>query len=101
VDRLDDLGVVDPLEIDAGDTEVAVTELALDDDQRHAFARQLSGVRVAELVRREATTNAGRDRGGRSPAVRTTPMALQELMRGDGGDRRELGLRARARWRER
>jgi hypothetical protein len=41
VDRLDDLGVVDALEVDAGDAEVAVAELALDDDQRNAFARQL------------------------------------------------------------
>jgi hypothetical protein len=63
MDGVDDLGVVDPLQVDAGDTEVAVAELALDDLQRHAFARQLDGVRVAELVRREAAANAGRDRG--------------------------------------
>jgi hypothetical protein len=31
VDRVDDLGVVDALEVDRGDTEVAVAELALDD----------------------------------------------------------------------
>jgi hypothetical protein len=31
--------------------EVAVSELALDDDQRYAFARHLDGVGVAELVR--------------------------------------------------
>src|SRR4051794_2476238 len=38
VDGVDDLGVVDPLKVDRGDTEVAVAELALDDDERHAFA---------------------------------------------------------------
>jgi hypothetical protein len=53
MDRLDDLGVVDAMEIDGRDAEVAVAELALDDDERHAFARHLDGVRVAELVRRE------------------------------------------------
>jgi hypothetical protein len=34
VDRVDDLGVVDALEVDRGDAEVAVAELALDDDER-------------------------------------------------------------------
>src|SRR5918994_6831190 len=45
VDGVDDLGVVDALEIDRGDAEVAVAELALDDDQRHALVRHLDGVR--------------------------------------------------------
>jgi hypothetical protein len=40
-----------------------VAELALDDDQRHAFARHLDGVGVAELVRREAPAHAGRGSG--------------------------------------
>jgi hypothetical protein len=44
VDGVDDLGVVDALEIDRGDAEVAVSELALDDDQRDAFAGHLDGV---------------------------------------------------------
>jgi hypothetical protein len=35
-----------------------VPELALDDDQRHAFAGHLDGVRVAQLVRREAPPHA-------------------------------------------
>src|ERR671915_282720 len=35
----------------------------LDDDQRHAFARQLDGVRVRELVRREASAHSGCDGG--------------------------------------
>jgi hypothetical protein len=34
MDGVDDLVVVDPLQIDRGDAEVGVTELALDDVQR-------------------------------------------------------------------
>jgi hypothetical protein len=34
VHGLDDLAAVDSLQIDAGDAQVAVPELALDDDQR-------------------------------------------------------------------
>src|SRR3954465_10758444 len=49
VDGVDDLGVVDALEVDGGNAEVAVAELALDDDQRHAFARHLDAVGVAKL----------------------------------------------------
>ena len=59
VDGVDDLGAVDALEVDRGDAEVGVSELALDDDQRDAFAGHLDGVRVAELVRREAPADAG------------------------------------------
>ena len=59
VDGVDDLGVVDALEVDRGDAEVGVAELALDDDQRHALAGHLDGVRVAQLVRREASPHAG------------------------------------------
>ena len=40
-----------------------MTELALDDDERHAFSRQLDGVGVAELVRPEAAANASCDSG--------------------------------------
>src|SRR5215216_7831485 len=50
VHGVDDLGVVDALQIDRGDPEVGVPELALDDDQRHAFAGHLDCVRVAQLV---------------------------------------------------
>lgn len=35
-DRVDDLGVVDPVQVDARDAEVGVAELALDHVQRHA-----------------------------------------------------------------
>src|SRR3990170_1404456 len=59
VDGVDDLGVVDALQIDRGDAEVGVAELALDDDQRHALAGHLDGVRVAQLVRRKAPPYAG------------------------------------------
>jgi hypothetical protein len=45
-----------------------MAELALDHDQRHAFARHLDGVGVAQLVRREAAPNPGR--GGRAPQLR-------------------------------
>src|ERR687891_1680839 len=50
VDGVDDLGVVDALEVNGGDPEVGMPELALDDDQRHALAGHLDGVRVAQLV---------------------------------------------------
>src|SRR5215204_689657 len=59
VDGVDDLGVVDALEVDRGDAEVGVAELALDDDQRYALARHLDGVGVSELVWREASPHAG------------------------------------------
>jgi hypothetical protein len=59
VDRVDDLGVVDALEVDGRDPEVGVAELALDDDQRHTLAGHRDGVRVAELVWRKASPYAG------------------------------------------
>jgi hypothetical protein len=59
VDGLDDFGVVDPLQVDGGDAEVAVAELALNDDQRDAFARHLHRVRVAQLMRGEASPHTG------------------------------------------
>jgi hypothetical protein len=37
-----------------------VAKLALDDDQRHALAGHLDGVRVAQLVRREPPSHACR-----------------------------------------
>jgi hypothetical protein len=67
VDGLDDLGVVDALEVDRGDAEVAVAELALDDDERRALVSHLDGVGVAELMGREAPTHAG-SRGGPTQA---------------------------------
>jgi hypothetical protein len=63
MDRLDDLGVVDALQVDRRDAEVAVAELALDDDQRHALARELDGMRVPELVWRETPPDTGFESG--------------------------------------
>jgi hypothetical protein len=63
VDGLDDFAAVDALQVDRGDAEVAVSELALDDDQPDAFASHLDGVSVPQLVRREAAPNACRDGG--------------------------------------
>jgi hypothetical protein len=60
---LDDLAAVDALQVDAGDAEVAMPELALDDDQRHALASHLDSMGVAELVWREASPHACRSRG--------------------------------------
>ena len=58
--RLDDLAAVDALQIDAGDGKVAVAELALDDDQRHAFTGHLDRVGVAQLVRSESAPHSCR-----------------------------------------
>src|SRR3954449_11767089 len=60
VDSLDDFAAVDALQVDGGDAEVAVSELALDDDERDAFAGHLDGVGVTELVRREPASHACR-----------------------------------------
>jgi hypothetical protein len=48
-----------PWEIDRRDPQVAVSELALDHDQRHAFVGHLDGMGVAELVRREPSPHTG------------------------------------------
>ena len=61
VDGGDDLLRVDALEVDAGGAEVGMPELALDDVGRHALARQLERVRVAQLVRREPVPDTGAD----------------------------------------
>ncbi|HEY1778435.1 MAG TPA: hypothetical protein VGG41_19925, partial [Solirubrobacteraceae bacterium] len=47
---MDDLGVVDPAQVDRGDRQVGMSELALDDQQGHALARHLHRVRVTELM---------------------------------------------------
>jgi hypothetical protein len=59
VDGGDDLLGVDPLQLDRGRAEVRVSELALDDVQRHALARELDGLSVTELVWRNAASHAG------------------------------------------
>jgi hypothetical protein len=57
VHRHDDLLGIDPLQIDAGRTEVRVPQLPLDDVQRHALTRER--VRVAQLVRGESPPDTG------------------------------------------
>ena len=68
---LDDLAAVDALKVDGGDAEVAVPQLALDDDQRYAFAGHLDGVGVAQLVWDEAAPDSRR--GGGYAAARRVP----------------------------
>jgi hypothetical protein len=58
VDGVDDLGAVDPLQVNGRDAEVGVPELALNDDQWHALMRHLDRVRVTELMRCEPTAHA-------------------------------------------
>jgi hypothetical protein len=60
VHGLDDLAALDALQVDGGDAEVAMSELALDDDQWHAFASHLDGVGVPELMWREPAPHSGR-----------------------------------------
>jgi hypothetical protein len=50
VDGVDDFGVVDALEVDRGDAEVAVANLALDHDERHALVCHLHRMRLAKLM---------------------------------------------------
>jgi hypothetical protein len=61
MDGLDDLAAVDALQVHGRDAEVAMPELALDDDQRYAFASHLDRVSVPKLVWREAAPHS---RGG-------------------------------------
>jgi hypothetical protein len=56
----DDLLGIYPLQVDAGRAEVGVSQLALDDVQRHALTRELNGVRVTQLARGEPP-DAGAD----------------------------------------
>ena len=59
VDGGDDLLGVDALQVDRGGVEVGVAELALDDVERDALAREFDGVGVAELVRRKPSPHPG------------------------------------------
>jgi hypothetical protein len=65
VDGVDDLRAVDALQIDRGDPEVGVPELALDDDKRHALERPLDSVGATQSMGREPprTVAAGRSFG--------------------------------------
>jgi hypothetical protein len=75
---VDDLGVVDPAEIDRCNREVGVPELALDDQQRDALARHLDGMSVAELVRREPPSLLGCEPALPAARVRSS-VAMQRL----------------------
>jgi hypothetical protein len=55
---LDDLCIVDALPVERRDAEIAVAQLTLDDDERHALPRELDGMGVPELVRGEAPADA-------------------------------------------
>src|SRR4051794_7625994 len=92
MDGVNDLGAVDALEVDRGDAEVGVPELALNDDQRDTLAGHLDGVGVAELVRRESSPDAGERRrvaqlfarGGRRPAAAAGWSGQDAEQRADG-----------------
>jgi hypothetical protein len=63
LDGVDDLGAVDALEVDAGDPEVGMPELPLDDDERDAFVGHLDRMCVTQLVWGESPPDA-RGRSG-------------------------------------
>jgi hypothetical protein len=46
----DDLGVVDALQVDGGDAEVAVAELAVDDYERNAFAGEFDSILLRTAI---------------------------------------------------
>jgi hypothetical protein len=60
MDRLDDLGAVDPAQVSGCDREVGIPELSLDNDQRHTLVSHLDRMRMPQLVRREPAPNTGR-----------------------------------------
>src|SRR6202008_5027964 len=60
MERGDDLRAVDPLEVDAGHPQVAMPELALDNDQRHALVRELDSMAMPQLMWGESASDAGR-----------------------------------------
>jgi hypothetical protein len=73
VDGGDDLFGVDALQVDRGCAEVRVAELALDHVERHALAGELDGMRVAQLMRREAAPDS-------EAAVRGSPTRRPKLV---------------------
>jgi hypothetical protein len=58
VNGVDDLGAIDPLEVDARDAEVRVAELALDHNQRDTFVRHFDRMGVSQLMWGESPTDA-------------------------------------------
>lgn len=92
MDRVDDLGVVDPSQVRRGDPEVGMSKLSLDHRERHAFPVHLNGVCVAELMgsepsrdarllRCEMQLNADRCGGARPTARRAAQDAEQRADR--------------------
>jgi hypothetical protein len=63
MDRVDDLGVVDPAQVRGGDPEVGMPELALYDQERDPLAGHLDRMRMPQLVGREPAANSGSERG--------------------------------------
>jgi hypothetical protein len=59
MNRVDDLGGVNSPQVGAGDAEVRVPSLALDDRQGHTFPGHVNRIGVAKLVRSESPANAG------------------------------------------
>ena len=84
MDDVDDLGVIDPLQVDRGDAEVGVAELPLDHIERHPFARHFDGMSVAKLMRRDSSSDPGLDRQAtqlaRTPALVQGRPAVAPLM---------------------
>src|SRR5947209_6443487 len=56
--RLDDLGAVDSLEVDAGDPQIAMPELALDRHERHTLVGEFDSVGMPQLMWGKSTSDA-------------------------------------------
>jgi len=78
VDGVDDFGGVDALQVDAGNAEVAVAELALDDVEWDAFAGHFNGVGVVFVHGRIVDASVCASRCDHEPA--------------NGGDGRRIAL---------
>ena len=59
VNRVDDLGVINPAQVRRRDRDVGMPELPLYDQQRDTLTRHLDCVRMPLLVRRDPTSNTG------------------------------------------
>src|SRR3954452_12819051 len=85
-----------PCRVDGRDAEVAVAQLALNDDQRHSFPGHLDRVSVRELVRREAAPDPGG--GGSAPQLGAgrggRPMAATRRSDDDAQQRTDRELAA-------
>jgi len=57
VDRIDDLGAIDPAQINRRDPEIGMPQLPLDDHDRDPLARHLDRVSMPELMGSEPPTN--------------------------------------------